>query len=120
MGGQFTDSNEDGMIGAPSKLLNLMVPEGGLEPPRGYPHRILSPARLPFHHSGTRINSITYNAFGFKNARLVFHFQAVFKALATAASKWKLGSGEISGPRLPETPETRGYVRDEFLEENPS
>jgi hypothetical protein len=30
-----------------------MVPEGGLEPPQGYPYRILSPARLPFHHSGT-------------------------------------------------------------------
>jgi hypothetical protein len=29
------------------------VPEERLELSRGYPHRILSPARLPFHHSGT-------------------------------------------------------------------
>jgi hypothetical protein len=33
----------------------LLVPEGGLEPPQGCPYRILSPARLPFHHSGTAI-----------------------------------------------------------------
>ena len=33
-----------------------MVPEEGLEPSQGYPYRILSPARLPFHHSGTRVN----------------------------------------------------------------
>jgi hypothetical protein len=31
-----------------------LVPEEGLEPSRGCPHRILSPARLPFHHSGTK------------------------------------------------------------------
>ena len=31
-----------------------LVPEAGLEPAQGYPYRILSPARLPFHHSGTR------------------------------------------------------------------
>jgi hypothetical protein len=31
-----------------------LVPEEGLEPSQGYPYRILSPARLPFHHSGTR------------------------------------------------------------------
>ena len=31
----------------------VLVPEGGLEPPQGCPYRILSPARLPFHHSGT-------------------------------------------------------------------
>jgi hypothetical protein len=30
-----------------------LVPEEGLEPSQGYPYRILSPARLPFHHSGT-------------------------------------------------------------------
>ena len=41
------------MVGAPWKLLICLVPEGGLEPPQGYPYRILSPARLPFHHSGT-------------------------------------------------------------------
>ena len=33
-----------------------VVPEEGLEPSQGYPYRILSPARLPFHHSGTRVN----------------------------------------------------------------
>ena len=32
------------------------MPEEGLEPSQGYPYRILSPARLPFHHSGTRAN----------------------------------------------------------------
>ena len=32
-----------------------MVPEGGLEPPQGYPYRILSPARLPFRHFGAGI-----------------------------------------------------------------
>ena len=46
------------MVGAPCKALNIMVPEGGLEPPQGYPYRILSPARLPFHHSGTRIHIV--------------------------------------------------------------
>ena len=42
------------MIGAPRKWLISVVPEEGLEPSQGYPYRILSPARLPFHHSGTR------------------------------------------------------------------
>ena len=32
-----------------------LVPEAGLEPAQGCPYRILSPARLPFHHSGTKI-----------------------------------------------------------------
>ncbi len=41
------------MIGAPIKLLKSLVPEVGLEPTQGCPYRILSPARLPFHHSGT-------------------------------------------------------------------
>ena len=41
------------MIDAPRKLLNYVVPEAGLEPAQGCPYRILSPARLPFHHSGT-------------------------------------------------------------------
>jgi hypothetical protein len=35
-------------------VLDFVVPEEGLEPSQGYPYRILSPARLPFHHSGTR------------------------------------------------------------------
>jgi hypothetical protein len=56
MSGQFTDKAEDGMIGAPRKGLNYLVPEERLELSRGYPHRILSPARLPFHHSGTKDN----------------------------------------------------------------
>ena len=58
---------------------NLMVPEGGLEPPQGYPYRILSPARLPFHHSGTVRNSITYNSFVFNHERRIFRIQAEFK-----------------------------------------
>ena len=32
--------------------INRIVPEEGVEPSWGCPHRILSPARLPFHHSG--------------------------------------------------------------------
>ncbi len=45
-----------------SKKPNLefvLVPEAGLEPAQGCPYRILSPARLPFHHSGTRLILIT-------------------------------------------------------------
>ena len=45
---------EDRMIGHLS-VLDFVVPEEGLEPSQGYPYRILSPARLPFHHSGTRV-----------------------------------------------------------------
>jgi hypothetical protein len=54
------------MVGAPVKLLIFLVPEGGLEPPQGYPYRILSPARLPFHHSGTKLILITNRCLGFK------------------------------------------------------
>ena len=42
-----------------------MVPEGGVEPPRPEGHRILSPARLPFHHSGSslsHLHEIAYRA----------------------------------------------------------
>src|SRR5439155_8461400 len=60
-----------------------------------------------------------YNAFGFKNAPPVFRFKAVFKALATAESKWKLGSGEISGPRFAENPgEPRLCARRVFRRES--
>ena len=46
-----------------------MVPEEGLEPSQGYPYRILSPARLPFHHSGTRyINN--EERFGYKSEQI--------------------------------------------------
>lgn len=34
------------------KSLKNLVPEGGVEPPRVLPRRILSPLRLPFRHSG--------------------------------------------------------------------
>ncbi len=30
----------------------MLVPETGLEPVRGCPHRFLRPKRLPFRHSG--------------------------------------------------------------------
>src|SRR5215510_12637782 len=43
------------LAGGLAKLLFLMVPEAGLEPAQGCPYRILSPARLPFHHSGTQV-----------------------------------------------------------------
>jgi hypothetical protein len=43
------------MIGAPCKGSIYLVPEAGLEPAQGCPYRILSPARLPFHHSGTKV-----------------------------------------------------------------
>jgi hypothetical protein len=47
-----------------------LVPEVGLEPTQGFPYRILSPARLPFHHSGTAVLLITKHGFGYKR-RLV-------------------------------------------------
>ena len=56
---QFRHKEEWGMVGAPCKSSNIMVPEEGLEPSQGYPYRILSPARLPFHHSGTELLLIT-------------------------------------------------------------
>ena len=34
------------------KVINTMVPAVGVEPTRAEAHRILSPARLPFHHAG--------------------------------------------------------------------
>src|SRR3970282_1899437 len=46
-----------------------MVPEGGLEPPQGCPYRILSPARLPFHHSGTRANIDNEHELGLQEER---------------------------------------------------
>ena len=55
------------MIGAPTKLLKCLVPEVGLEPTQGFPYRILSPARLPFHHSGTEALLITKHGFGYKS-----------------------------------------------------
>ena len=36
----------------------IMVPEAGLEPARTHVQWILSPSRLPFHHSGRLINCI--------------------------------------------------------------
>src|SRR5438094_3147492 len=45
----------------PPAVVDSLMPEGGLEPPRGYPHRILSPARLPFHHSGVIGKSVAYD-----------------------------------------------------------
>jgi hypothetical protein len=47
------------MAAAPIELLIYLVPEAGLEPAQGCPYRILSPARLPFHHSGTIAKSST-------------------------------------------------------------
>ena len=47
----------------------FMVPEEGLEPSQGYPYRILSPARLPFHHSGTRANIDNEQAVGMQEDR---------------------------------------------------
>ena len=55
MYGQSKKQREDGRIAAPWKLSISLVPEAGLEPAQGCPYRILSPARLPFHHSGTKI-----------------------------------------------------------------
>jgi hypothetical protein len=57
-----------------------VVPEEGLEPSQGYPYRILSPARLPFHHSGTAYFSITYSAFFFNSVRLQINFKAILKS----------------------------------------
>ena len=68
------------MAAAPIKFLIYLVPEAGLEPAQGCPYRILSPARLPFHHSGTVRNSITYNSFVFNHERRIFRIQAEFKS----------------------------------------
>ena len=38
---------------APERNQKNLVPEARLELAQGCPYRILSPARLPFHHSGT-------------------------------------------------------------------
>jgi hypothetical protein len=38
----------------------LLVREGGLEPPRGCPHKVLSLARLPFRHSRKRLDERVY------------------------------------------------------------
>jgi hypothetical protein len=43
-----------------------LVPEERLELSQGCPYRILSPARLPFHHSGTAVLLITKHYFGYK------------------------------------------------------
>ncbi len=40
--------------------VSFIVPEVGLEPTRGCPHRILSPARLPFRHSGAENRGALY------------------------------------------------------------
>ena len=44
-----------------------MVPEEGLEPSQGYPYRILSPARLPFHPSGTEDHINNEGAIGIQD-----------------------------------------------------
>ena len=50
-----------------SRLLRL-VPVAGLEPARGRPQWILSPSRLPFHHTGKKRTGgiIVYNKKDFK------------------------------------------------------
>ena len=63
-GAQFRDKEERGMVGAPTELWILqgrnLVPEARLELAQGCPYRILSPARLPFHHSGTGVIADPY------------------------------------------------------------
>ena len=70
-----------------------MVPEEGLEPSRGCPHRILSPARLPFHHSGTRTGElilITNSDLRFKSV------SRLLKKTAYALALFRRGGG-VSG-----------------------
>ena len=57
---QFRHKEERGMVvvGAPSEILKYLVPEARLELAQGCPYRILSPARLPFHHSGITGKSV--------------------------------------------------------------
>ena len=62
-------SGRGAATGAPTKELKNLVPEVGLEPTQGFPYRILSPARLPFHHSGTAVLLITKHGFGYKRMR---------------------------------------------------
>ena len=39
-------------VGKGEFVAKSVVPEVGFEPTRGFPHRFLRPARLPFRHSG--------------------------------------------------------------------
>jgi hypothetical protein len=59
------------MIGAPRKLLRSWCRRRDLNPHGGEPHRILSPARLPFHHSGTRDNINNQAAIGIQEDRCI-------------------------------------------------
>ena len=77
------------MVGTPSKLLNYLVPEARLELAQGCPYRILSPARLPFHHSGTRSNAgpilITDSSSGMQEPGRAFKVPgSTFKVLGRA------------------------------------
>ena len=49
---------EKGPAAKSRKPLKNLVPEGGVEPPRVLPRRILSPLRLPFRHSGVEHQNI--------------------------------------------------------------
>ena len=46
-------SSEAGRFGMLSCCVEGLMPEVRVELTRGCPHRILSPARLPFRHSGS-------------------------------------------------------------------
>ena len=59
-----------------------MVPEGGVEPPRPEGHRILSPARLPFHHSGCMLSRLYEIAYGPVVCTLLFRVKETRGKLA--------------------------------------
>jgi hypothetical protein len=59
-----------------------------LNPHGGEPHRILSPARLPFHHSGTRDNINNQAAIGIQEDRCI---RSIGRAPISIAEYWLSG-----------------------------
>ena len=86
--------------GAPIWVIAFLVPEAGLEPAQGCPYRILSPARLPFHHSGTQANIDNGQSLGiqeqtqrskFKGLTLLSkHLKVELPALRSADRDWTI------------------------------
>ena len=52
--------NNEGVVGSPYPTTPYKVPKVGLEPTRACAHWILSPARLPFRHSGLHFSYVDF------------------------------------------------------------